>query len=92
MPFWYDPWYDSKMSYAKVAISIEASLLRKLDMLVKGKMFESRSQVVQQAIAEKIARLDKTRLATECAKLDKRFEQALADEGLTEDIDQWPEY
>jgi hypothetical protein len=31
-------------------------------------------------------------LAEECAKLDPAFEKAMADEGLTEDLSQWPEY
>ena len=32
------------------------------------------------------------RVARECAKLDAHEEQALADEGLAEDLEQWPEY
>lgn len=31
-------------------------------------------------------------LADECLKLDTEAERQLADEGLSEDIDQWPEY
>jgi hypothetical protein len=41
---------------------------------------------------EKDARIDKSRLARECAKLDKSFEQSLADEGLETEIEEWPEY
>ena len=36
--------------------------------------------------------MEKTRLAQECAKLDPAFEQALADEGLAAEVDEWPEY
>ena len=39
-----------------------------------------------------LERLERTRLARECAKLDPLFEQQLADEGLAEDLEQWPEY
>jgi hypothetical protein len=41
---------------------------------------------------KKLARIKRTRLAKECAKLDPTFEKAIADEGLTEDLRQWPEY
>jgi hypothetical protein len=36
--------------------------------------------------------LEKGRLARECAKLDPKFEKALAEEGLSAKADQWPEY
>ena len=51
-----------------------------------------RSQAIQEAVKEKLARIKRTRLAKECAKLDPTFEKAMADEGLTEDLSQWPEY
>ena len=41
---------------------------------------------------EEIARLSNTRLAQECAKLDPKEEQVLAEEGLAAEIDQWPPY
>ena len=80
------------MSVAKVTVSIDEYLLRRIDRLVKSQAFASRSQAVQEALEEKIARLENTRLAQECAKLDPTEEQAFADEGLKEDAAQWPEY
>ncbi len=80
------------MSTAKIAISIEHSLLDRIDRLVKEKMFPNRSKAIQEALKEKIDKLDKSRLAMECAKLDPLFEQSLADEGLKKDIETWPEY
>jgi Arc/MetJ-type ribon-helix-helix transcriptional regulator len=70
------------MSVAKVTISIHQYLLKRVDRLVMPRVFSSRSQVIQQAIKEKIARIDRKRLARECAKLDPAEEQALADEGI----------
>ncbi|MBS3905509.1 MAG: hypothetical protein KGZ49_00610 [Syntrophaceae bacterium] len=32
------------------------------------------------------------RLARECAKLDRKFEQAMAKEGLSVEVGGWPEY
>ena len=80
------------MSVAKITISIDEHLLNRLDILVRSHIFPSRSQAVQSAVQEKIARLGKTRLAQECAKLDMREEQALADEGLASEVAQWPPY
>ena len=80
------------MARSKVAISLEASTLNRLDKLVKKQVFPNRSQAIQEAVAEKLARIEKSRLAQECAKLDPAFEKALAEEGLSEDLAKWPEY
>ena len=52
----------------------------------------SRRYLIQKAVEEKLARLDRSRLARECAKLDPVFEKGLAEEGLSEDSAEWPEY
>jgi metal-responsive CopG/Arc/MetJ family transcriptional regulator len=80
------------MSTRKVAISSDQHLLRRVDALVRQKAFASRSGAIQQAVLEKLARLDHSRLARECAKLDPKAKQAQADEGLVRDLAEWPEY
>jgi metal-responsive CopG/Arc/MetJ family transcriptional regulator len=80
------------MSRSKIAITIDGSTLERLDELVEQSMFPSRSQAIQEAVEEKLARLKRSRLARECAKLDPAFEKALAEEGLSEDLSEWPEY
>ena len=80
------------MARSKVAISLDESTLDRLDRLVQKKVFPNRSQAIEEAVAEKLARLEKSRLAQECAKLDPAFEKALAEEGLSEDLAEWPEY
>ena len=80
------------MSRAKVAISLDESTLERLDKLVERAVFSNRSQAIQEAVEEKLARMERSRLARECAKLDPAFEKALAEEGLSEDAAEWPEY
>jgi len=80
------------MSTAKIAITIEESLLQRVDRLVKSKVFPNRSKAFQQAVEDKIARLDRSRLARECAKLNPKYEKSLAEEGLSGEIDEWPKY
>jgi metal-responsive CopG/Arc/MetJ family transcriptional regulator len=80
------------MSVTKVTISIDQSLLKRVDRLVRSHVFPNKSPVIQQALEEKIARIDSTRLARECAKLHPAEEQALAHEGLAGEVAQWPEY
>lgn len=80
------------MSVAKVTISIESNLLKRVDRLVKERVFSNRSQAVQSAVEEKVSRLDKNRLARECAKLNKTEEQSLADLGLASEAEEWLEY
>jgi hypothetical protein len=55
-------------------------------------LYPSRSRVIQESVQEKINRIDKSRLAKECAKLDPHFEQSMAEEGFSEEIESWPEY
>ena len=80
------------MGRSKVAISLDESTLNRLDKLVQKQVFPNRSQAIQEAVAEKLARLERSRLARECAKLDPAFEKALAEEGLSEELAEWPEY
>lgn len=80
------------MSVAKVTVSIESGLLKRVDHLVKARVFSNRSQAIQAAVRETVARLDSNRLARECAKLDKAQEQELADEGLASEAAEWREY
>ncbi len=80
------------MGAAKIAISLDKALLKKLDRLVRSSVFPSRSRAIQDALTEKLARLERTRLARECAKLDPADEKALAEEGMAAEIAEWPEY
>jgi Arc/MetJ-type ribon-helix-helix transcriptional regulator len=80
------------MSVAKIAVSLDENALARVDRLVREGKFPSRSRLIQDAVAEKLARMGKTRLATECAKLEPEFERALAEEGLSEELATWPEY
>jgi metal-responsive CopG/Arc/MetJ family transcriptional regulator len=80
------------MSASKVAISIDEEVLKRLDRLVKERKFPNRSKAIQEAVEEKLQRLERTRLARESAKLDPVFEQKLADEALAGDFEEWPKY
>ena len=80
------------MSTAKIAITIEEDLLDELDRLVSSKVFLNRSKAIQEAVAEKLTRVNKSRLARECAKLDPAMEKAMAEEGFSQDMEEWPEY
>ena len=70
------------MALAKVAITIEEELLRRIDRLVEMRKFPNRSRAIQEAVRDKLERLERGRLARECAKLDRAFEQRMADEGF----------
>ena len=80
------------MAHAKIAILLNEQTLDRLDELVRARVFPNRSQAIQQAVAEKLSRLEHSRLTRECAKLDPAFEKALAEEGLSEELSEWPAY
>jgi metal-responsive CopG/Arc/MetJ family transcriptional regulator len=80
------------MPKTKVAITLDSALLDELDELIAEQRFPNRSQAIEAALAEALGRLARTRLARECAKLDPREEKAWAEEGLTAELEAWPEY
>jgi metal-responsive CopG/Arc/MetJ family transcriptional regulator len=80
------------MAKAKVAVTLEADTLRRLDQLVSTARFANRSQAIEAAVEEKLRRLEHGRLAEQCAKLDPDGEKALAEVGPGEDIAAWPPY
>ena len=80
------------MAAHKIAITIDDNLLKRLDNLVRSDIFPNRSKAIQEAVREKLTRMEKSRLAQECSKLDPKFEQALAEEGFTLELEEWPEY
>jgi len=80
------------MTTYKVAISIDREILEKLDRFVKENAIPSRSRAIQEAVEEKLGRIERSRLARECAKLDPAEEKAMAEEGSAEDFRQWPKY
>ena len=80
------------MPASKIAITIDDNMLKRLDLLVRSKFFPNRSKAIQEAVAEKLMRLEKSRLALECTKLDPNDEQFFAEEGMSSEMEEWPEY
>ena len=80
------------MAASKIAITIDDKLLKQLDLMVTNRVYPNRSKAIQDAVADKLKRLERSRLAQECAKLDPNYEQSIAEEGFSMEIDEWPEY
>lgn len=79
------------MSSAKIAISLDPEDLQTVDQFVAAGAFPSRSKLIQDAIAEKLQRLRRVRLAQECAKLQPLAERNAAEERFRDEAE-WPEY
>jgi metal-responsive CopG/Arc/MetJ family transcriptional regulator len=80
------------MGKAKIAITIDEKIVLRIDNLVKQDAFVNRSQAIEEALRDKLIRIDRSRLARECAKLNPKYEKSLAEEGIREDSAEWPEY
>jgi len=80
------------MASAKIAVSLNKSTVERVDRLVQKGVYPSRSRAIQDALDERLSRLSRDRLARECAKLDPEYEAALAEEGMSSEGEQWPEY
>jgi metal-responsive CopG/Arc/MetJ family transcriptional regulator len=80
------------MPKSKIAVTLERSIVGEVDRLVKQRAYPNRSQAIEDALREKLLRLKRSRLAEQTAKLDPAFERSLAEEGLSQDASEWPEY
>ena len=80
------------MAKAKIAVSLDSKVVEAVDRLVASEVFPNRSQAIESALRDKLDRLERRRLARECGKLDPKFERALAEEGLSQDLSEWPKY
>lgn len=68
------------MGVAKIAVSMDAKAVAEVDRMVKDGKYPSRSSMIQEAVAEKLARIRTTRLHRELAKLNPEEERAAAEE------------
>jgi Arc/MetJ-type ribon-helix-helix transcriptional regulator len=80
------------MAKTKVAVSLDAKLVQRLNILVRQARFPNRSHAIEVALEEKLERLSRVGLARECAKLNPRQERELAEEGIKGELAAWPEY
>jgi metal-responsive CopG/Arc/MetJ family transcriptional regulator len=79
------------MTVQKIAITIDEVLLERIDRLINENRFPNRSRAIQEAVREKLERMEANRLARELAKLDPVYEQKFADDDMG-DLQEWPEY
>jgi metal-responsive CopG/Arc/MetJ family transcriptional regulator len=63
--------------------------VQEVDRLVRSHVYPNRSKAIQDAVADKLARLKKTRLVREARKLKPREEQKAAEEWLAGE-EEWP--
>lgn len=80
------------MATVKVAITIEEALLSQVDTLVEQQVFPNRSKAFQAALQDKLLDMRRRRFAEACAKLNPQEEKEMAEEGMSAELDLWPEY
>jgi metal-responsive CopG/Arc/MetJ family transcriptional regulator len=80
------------MAVSKIAITIERDTLTRLDRLVQERRYPNRSRAIQEALDEKIQKLERNRLSDELDKLNPDEEKAFAEEGMGIEDAQWPIY
>lgn len=78
------------MPTTKVAVTIDAELLREVDHWVRAGLFPNRSRAIQAGVQRlREDRVRRASLLAELAKLDPAEERRLADEGLSAEAS-WP--
>ena len=77
------------MATTKIAVTLEEETVRRVDELVASEVYPSRGRAIQEAVADKLVRLSRSRLAEQCALLDQQEERALAEEFSPDVLEQW---
>jgi metal-responsive CopG/Arc/MetJ family transcriptional regulator len=75
------------MPKSKIAITVDTALLEEVDRLVAQRRFTNRGHAFERALADKLERMNRSRLARECARLDVGEEKQLAEEGLVPTVE-----
>jgi Arc/MetJ-type ribon-helix-helix transcriptional regulator len=73
----------------KVAVTLDKRTVADLDRWVREGKYPNRSRALQTAVNLLSEREKRTRLSRELSKLDRKQEQRMAEEGLTEP---WPTF
>jgi metal-responsive CopG/Arc/MetJ family transcriptional regulator len=79
------------MAIAKITIILDDNIIKQLDRMAGRKVFPNRSKAIQEAVKQKLSRMDRNRLARECTNLDLSFEQTLAEGGILLEDSELPE-
>ena len=80
------------MGKSTITITVDDAVLETLDRLVEEAVYPDRDLAIQDALEYNLKIMDKSAFKRELAKMDPEFEQRMADEFLTEDMSEWPEY
>jgi Arc/MetJ-type ribon-helix-helix transcriptional regulator len=75
---------------ARIFITLDESVLKRVDRLVANGRYSSRSDAVRDAVRAQVDRFDRARLGSDLLKLDRSVEQRMAEEGAAFDLESWP--
>ena len=80
------------MDTAKIAVTIDRKLLQQLDAAVKAKRFPNRSRAIESVLRSQLNQLDRSELDKALYHVDPETEKAMAEEGMSYELEQWPPY
>ena len=80
------------MGKSTITITMDDALLETLDRLVDDAVYPDRSLAIQEAVKSRFKMVDDAIFERELAKLDPEFERQMSEEGLAQDLLEWPEY
>ncbi len=80
------------MPKEKIAVTIDAEILKELDLMVKEKDIASRSKAIEEAVAQRIECWRKRRLFEELRKLESEAEMKESESGFEAVNEAWQKY
>lgn len=64
----------------RIVLTLDSKLLKRVDHLIAQRRFRHRREAIESSLVEMLARTARTRLAEECAKLDRSEERRMTDQ------------
>ena len=80
------------MGKSTITITVDDAVLETLDRLVEDAVYPDRDLAIQEAVKHRFSRVDDAIFERELAKIDPEFERQMSEEGLAQDLLEWPEY
>lgn len=80
------------MPATKIAITMDADIVKQIDRLVREGKYRSRSGAIQDALKDRLRNWRTKRLLEEASKLDPAEERELAEESIHAEGEAWEKY
>jgi len=75
-----------------IVVTLDERILTEVGRLVARRIIYNRNSFIEEAVKDKLQQTRRNHLAHECLLLDPFFEVAMSEEGIDNELSEWPEF